>query len=106
MGTKVDEQDPACVPNAKYTLGEFSVSGVSLVFAIYYYFLISPFPYRSFTLLYEVIKTVSKEIFVLCTALNWEVRAGHWARVLQFRRGDPSTKYGSNCSYWSSSQRK
>ena len=28
VGTKVDEQDPACVPNAKYTLGEFSVSGV------------------------------------------------------------------------------
>jgi len=26
VGTKVDEQDPACVPNAKYTLGEFSVS--------------------------------------------------------------------------------
>lgn len=25
VGTKVDEQDPACVPNAKYTLGEFSV---------------------------------------------------------------------------------
>ncbi|XP_032236615.2 paladin isoform X3 [Nematostella vectensis] len=24
-GTKPDEQDPACVPNAKYTLGEFSV---------------------------------------------------------------------------------
>ena len=36
MGTKVDEQDPACVPNAKYTLGEFSVSGISLVFAHYY----------------------------------------------------------------------
>ena len=30
MGTKVDEQDPACVPNAKYTLGEFSVSGASV----------------------------------------------------------------------------
>ena len=28
VGTKVDEQDPACVPNAKYTLGEFSVSGI------------------------------------------------------------------------------
>ena len=26
VGTRVDEQDPACVPNAKYTLGEFSVS--------------------------------------------------------------------------------
>ena len=25
-GTKVEEQDPACVPNAKYTMGEFSVS--------------------------------------------------------------------------------
>ncbi|XP_031574791.1 paladin-like isoform X3 [Actinia tenebrosa] len=25
VGTKPDEQDPACVPNAKYTLGEFSV---------------------------------------------------------------------------------
>lgn len=31
VGTKVDEQDPACVPNAKYTLGEFSVSNVSYV---------------------------------------------------------------------------
>lgn len=34
VGTKVDEQDPACVPNAKYTLGEFSVSRVLLVFFI------------------------------------------------------------------------
>ncbi|XP_073241646.1 paladin-like isoform X3 [Porites lutea] len=25
VGTRVDEQDPACVPNAKYTLGEFAV---------------------------------------------------------------------------------
>ena len=38
MGTKVDEQDPACVPNAKYTLGEFSVSGISACIC-YYYFL-------------------------------------------------------------------
>ena len=50
MGTKVDEQDPACVPNAKYTLGEFSVSGTSLIFSICYYFL-----HRSFSLLYKVI---------------------------------------------------
>lgn len=37
MGTKVDEQDPACVPNAKYTLGEFSVGGISVVFVVYYF---------------------------------------------------------------------
>lgn len=37
VGTKVDEQDPACVPNAKYTLGEFSVSGISVVFVVYYF---------------------------------------------------------------------
>ena len=49
VGTKVDEQDPACVPNAKYTLGEFSVSGVL-------YFLLN-FLYLSFTLLYEVMKS-------------------------------------------------
>jgi len=66
VGTKVDEQDPACVPNAKYTLGEFSVSGVSLVFAIYYYH----FLHRSFSLLCEVIETVRTEISVSCTALN------------------------------------
>ena len=29
MGTKPGEQDPACVPNAKYTLGEFSVSALT-----------------------------------------------------------------------------
>lgn len=38
VGTKVDEQDPACVPNAKYTLGEFSVSGTPVLFAPFYYY--------------------------------------------------------------------
>ena len=80
VGTKVDEQDPACVPNAKYTLGEFSVSGISLVFGIcYYYFL-----HGSCSLPNDVIKTARTDIFVLCTALNKEVRGGQLARGLQF----------------------